>query len=168
MVKLETPKNTMLVVAVVSAIGTLLGGIGTVLLAIATISSPDPDDQDIQESIEPKLADVDDTNPSVTELRRKLTVTRSYTNDHCSGGKNMAWQVNASEGWTIDPASIEITPAHVSSKSSYNGYELTDTGFVVTGRVRNNGNCVKVLGQTISRDGRGSLAVSGTYDEIRN
>lgn len=168
MARLEISNKTMLVTAVVSAIGTLLGGVGTVLLVTATISSPDPDDQDIQESIEPNVADVDDTNPSVTELRRKLTVVRSYTNDHCSGGKNMAWQVNASEGWTIDPESIEITPAHVSSKSSYHGYELTDTGFVVTGRVRNNGNCVKVLGQTVARDGRGSLAVSGTYDEIRD
>ncbi len=94
-------------------------------------------------------------------------VERSYaigdTNRHCSGPKNRAWQVEATEGWKIDISTIKFAPTVRSSKSVYIGVtDRSENGFTIRGRIVNRGNCV--LG---FRDARGTLRVAGTYEEFR-
>lgn len=101
-----------------------------------------------------------------TETRER-TVERSFRNGHCEDPTNIRWEVRAAEGWQIDVTSLALVPA-ASSKSAYYGVSnLTEHGFTINGRVSNNGDCVRVLGKVVARDGRGNLNVSGTYNEVR-
>ena len=102
-----------------------------------------------------------------TETRER-TVERYFQNGHCENSTNIKWEVRAAEGWRIDVASLDLAPVSISSKSSYFGVsDLTEDGFAMNGRVSNNGDCVKVLGKVVARDGRGHLSVAGTYNEKR-
>ena len=97
---------------------------------------------------------------------------RSYavgdTNSHCAGPRDVSWRVEATEGWKIDIDTINFSPTTLSSKSVYKGVtDRTERGFSIKGRVVNRGNCVKLLGQLVSKDARGSLRVAGTYEEFR-
>ena len=99
---------------------------------------------------------------------RERTVERHFQNGHCENSTNIKWEVRAAEGWRIDSTSLKIDPVSISSKSSYFGVsDLTEDGFTMNGRVSNNGDCVKVLGKVVARDGRGHLTVAGTYNEKR-
>jgi len=89
-------------------------------------------------------------------------------NPHCSGGKNISWPVMAGEEWKIDPKSINVSVTTKSTKSQFVGVDSAkETGFRLVGHIINNGNCVKVLGSTISKDGRGALGVTVNYEEYR-
>ena len=102
----------------------------------------------------------------LTETRER-TVDRNFRNGHCEHTTNIRWEVRASEGWEIDVTSLALVPS-TSSKSAYYGVsDLTKHGFTINGRVSNNGDCVRVLGKVVARDGRGNLNVSGTYNEVR-
>ena len=101
------------------------------------------------------------------ETRERL-VERHFQNGHCEDSTNIKWEVRAADGWRIDITSLKLAPVSVSSKSSYFGVsDLTEDGFSMNGRVSNNGDCVKVLGKVVARDGRGHLTVAGTYNEKR-
>ena len=102
------------------------------------------------------------TGPVEPEQR---TIQYSYgeRNEHCAGARNVRWRVTAPDGWRIVRNSIQLDGA-TSSKSTYNGVaDVSDTEFFVTGLIANNGECIRLLGKTVARDGRGRLAVSGTY-----
>ena len=100
---------------------------------------------------------------------RERTVERHFQNGHCENSTNIKWEVRAAEGWRIDVTSLKLAPDSISSKSSYFGVsDLTEDGFTMNGRVSNNGDCVKVLGKVVARDGRGHLTVAGTYNEKRD
>ena len=102
-----------------------------------------------------------------TQIRER-NVERHFQNEHCGSSTNIKWEIQAAEGWQIDTTSLNLTPTSISSKSSYFGIShLTEDGFTMNGRVSNNGDCVKVLGKVIARDGRGHLTVAGTYTEVR-
>ena len=99
---------------------------------------------------------------------RELPVNFGSTNDHCAGPRDVRWHVPAKEGWKIDVTSIQVKPTVISSKSSYSGVtDATKDGFYIVGRIVNRGNCVKAFGKVVARDARGTLRVSGTYQEIR-
>ena len=56
-----------------------------------------------------------------------------------------------------------------SSKSKCNGIEnLTSKGFQYSCRITNNGDCVKVFGEVVAKDGRGSCGGSVSWAESRN
>lgn len=99
---------------------------------------------------------------------RERTVERSYQNEHCESSTNIRWEIQAAEGWQIVTSSLDFSPTSMSSKSSYSGISgLTNGGFIMSGRVSNNGECRKVLGKVIALDERGHLNVAGTYIETR-
>ena len=99
---------------------------------------------------------------------RERTVNFGHTNDHCAGPRDVRQHFPADDGWEIDVASIDVRATVISSKSSYSGViDATKEGFYVVGRIVNRGNCVKAFGQVVARDARGSLRVSGTYQETR-
>ena len=99
---------------------------------------------------------------------RERTLERHFQNGHCEDSTNIKWEVRAAEGWRIDATSLKLAPVSVGSKSSYFGVsDLTEDGFTMNGRVSNTGNCVRVLGKVVARDGRGHLTVAGTYNEKR-
>ena len=103
----------------------------------------------------------------VTQTRER-SVNYNKVNDHCAGPKDVRWSVRAQEGWEIDVTSINVRPTSISSKSSYSGVEnVTKDGFEIAGRIANNGSCIKAFGKVITKDGRGFLRVSGTYQETR-
>ena len=103
----------------------------------------------------------------------KETKERSFffgrRNSHCSRTHNVRWHVKATPGWEIDIHSIKEKVTVKSSRSNYDGIgvDKTKDGFFVTGRVINSGNCIKVFGKVVTKDGRGSLNVSGTYIETQ-
>lgn len=111
--------------------------------------------------------------PKKAQPETKIEVeTRTFAfsrrNSHCSGSHRVKWPVKATPGWEIDIHSIQDKVTVKSSRSNYDGIvEKTKDGFFVTGRVINSGNCVKVLGQVVAKDGRGSLHVKGSYKETR-
>ena len=101
-----------------------------------------------------------------TETRER-TVRRNFENPHCADPTNIRWDVRAADGWRIDVASVALVSS-TSAKSAYHGVsDLSEDGFVINGRVSNDGECVTVLDKQVARDVRGNLTVSGTYNEVR-
>lgn len=91
-----------------------------------------------------------------------------HTNPHCSGNTNLNWPVNASEGWKILEASVRTSPTSVSSGCSGPTAEsISSTGFRVTGKAVNSGNCLKVMGKVVSKDGRGWVKGHAYWSEQR-
>jgi hypothetical protein len=91
-----------------------------------------------------------------------------HTNSHCSGSTNLNWPVNASDAWKIIERSVRTSPTSVSSGCSGPTAEsISSSGFRVTGRAVNSGNCVRAFGQTISKDGRGWVKGFAYWTEHR-
>ena len=99
---------------------------------------------------------------------RKRTQKFVQGNRHCDGPRDVKWSVKADQGWEIDVESINVTPTVLSSKSIYRGVtEATSSGFNIAGQVINSGSCVKVFGNVVAKDGRGTRHVDVTYNETR-
>ena len=108
------------------------------------------------------------SNSDLQATSRELPFAFGRTNDHCSGGVNVNWRVDASEGWRIDPETIKPKVSVQSRKSSFQGiHDRSEDGFLIKGRVVNHGDCIRVFGRVVARDARGTLRVSGTYRENR-
>ena len=102
------------------------------------------------------------------EETRERHYARGETNDHCQGARTVRWRVDATDGWSIVEESINIGPTVESTESTYNGVqEVSENGFTVVGRIVNHGSCVRLFGETVARDARGTLRVTGTYTERR-
>lgn len=87
-------------------------------------------------------------------------------NQHCANPKDITWKVRAENGWKIDVTSIRIEVTVKSSRSNFTGFHnTTSSGFDLIGRLVNSGECIRVLGNTVARDGRGALGVSVRYKE---
>ncbi len=98
--------------------------------------------------------------------QRELTRSFQETNNHCANNRDVKWQVQADEGWTIDTASVATKIDSITSNSSFIGItDLSSKGFSLSGVLRNNGECIRLFEQTIAKDGRGWLGVSATYKE---
>ena len=151
------------------------------ILAVLTMihvvfDQTDTDDSSVTTMVEQSIdkSSEDQAGPPEESETRMATETKerrfsfSRRNNHCSGTHNVRWPVKATPGWEIDIHSIKDKVTVKSSRSNYDGVvDRTKNGFVVTGRVINNGDCIRAFGQTIARDGRGSLHVEGTYIEKR-
>ena len=99
---------------------------------------------------------------------RNRTFSFERINDHCAGPDDITWHVVADDGWKIDVTSIEAEVFSRGKKSSFSGLEdVTSEGFTLKGRLANHGSCIKLFGQIVARDGRGSLRVDGSYTERR-
>lgn len=165
---------------VISEVGSLHDTVATIeirlvelLEGVAKSSTQLADPADTEEPAEEPAEPVETAEPAeepaepIVETRERQ-YTRGETNDHCQGPRTVRWPVDAAEGWSIDVTSVNVRPTVVSSRSTYNGIEdLTEDGFTIVGRIVNRGNCVRVFGETIARDGRGTLRVAGTYQERR-
>ena len=128
------------------------------------------DAQSIAELLsQPRVNQFFDVSPDVApdEEIRTRNYERGETNDHCAGSRNVVWYREAEEGWQI--VAVDISPVTVSSKSTYDGVEIDPDrgGFTVRGHIANNGSCVRLFGETVARDGRGTVWVAGTYQERR-
>ena len=100
---------------------------------------------------------------------RSRTFQFRHQNNHCQGPHRVEWRISADSGWEIEPNSVDVRVTEKSSKSSYSGVkDSTSQGFTIVGNIVNNGQCVRVLGKTIARDGRGALGVRGTYVERKD
>ncbi len=92
-----------------------------------------------------------------------------HHNDHCQGRQSHNWNVNATSGWSIDPESVRTSVAFSGSDSRFHGvFEKSAAGFQLRGETINHGQCVRVLGQTISKDARGALGVDVWWTEYRD
>ncbi|MDE2711213.1 MAG: hypothetical protein F4Z74_09420 [Acidobacteria bacterium] len=121
--------------------------------------------------IDSRLADFmqarDSESTTVVVETRRMRFSHGETNAHCVGARPVRWRFRPSEGWRLNPESIEIEPMVISSKSEYSGIEeASEYGFFVVGVVANSGRCVGTSGRTI-RDVRGTLRVTGTFEEER-
>lgn len=120
-------------------------------------------------------AEESEATASVTEASPAETVTRErefefgQTNDHCQSARSVTWTVPADAGWRIEANSVEVTVLSRSEKSSYEGetIEPDGSGFSISGRIVNRGNCVRVFGNVVARDARGTLRVRARYRETR-
>ena len=89
-------------------------------------------------------------------------------NDHCSKSNKLSWRVAATEGWEIDVSSISPHVDTQSSNSHFIGISsVSPQGFSLDALIRNNGECIKAFGSTISKDARGSIGVTVKYVEYR-
>ena len=116
---------------------------------------------------EPVTEPVTEPEPAI-ETTRVRRFDRGTVNEHCQPPRDVRWTISAEEGWEIVVGTVEVDVTSVSSRSSYGSVENeTSRSFDVVGRIVNNGECIEVLGNTVARDGRGSLSVTGSYTERR-
>ena len=87
-----------------------------------------------------------------TTLERQFrTEGFRHRNGHCTGPAHPLFPFNASDGWTIDRTSVDVSCSQ-SSRSTCNGLrDVTESSFKYSCTVANNGRCTP-----FSRDGRGS------------
>ena len=108
-----------------------------------------------------------------TKETKKETKSRSEnfsdSNGHCAGGRDKIWTFNSlGAPWKIDVNSISDRSHSVSSKSKYHGKRsVSHNGFQIAARIENNGECIKVLGKVVARDGRGSVSGSVSWTEYK-
>ena len=154
------------------ALGTTPGGASSEQMSVDPATETRPGEPaDIEPGTETELPDTPtDLNvdiPASPETRPR-TFSAGDTNEHCRGPRDVAWRVNAEPGWEIDVNSIQASAPVVSSSSVYSGVtESSATHFVITGRLVNNGECIRAFGSTIARDGRGTLRVHAENTEVR-
>lgn len=104
------------------------------------------------------------TRKEVAPLIESHSETLEGRNGHCEGNKNVSLRITAPADSVILRDTVQ-TIVHVrSSQSSFGGVtDLSESGFIVRGVVRNNGDCIRALGKVVSRDGRGTLVVQAKY-----
>ncbi len=155
--------STMCILAVLTMVRILFDQTGTDDSTVTTTVEQSTN-QPSEEQMEPP----EETEPQMAKETKERTFSFSRRNRHCSGSHSVRWPVSATPGWEIDIHSIKDNVTVKSSRSNYDGVvDKTKDGFFIVGRVINSGNCVKAFGQTIAKDGRGSLHVEGTYIETR-
>lgn len=101
------------------------------------------------------------------ETRSRSEVRRS-DNQHCQGTKDYNWTINADvgDGWSI--AEKPTTRLESDSDASDEGVQSwTPTSFIFKGKAKNNGQCVKFLGEVVARDGRGHVQIRANWIERR-
>lgn len=138
--------------------------LGTCILFVLLFFQPAGEPIEYEQELSGNFASIGDAET----MSRRRTFELGRTNDHCSGPANVTWKVKASDGWSIDIQSIKIIDRHVSQKSSGGTVsERDEDEFVITGRVVNNGECIRAFGKTIAKDGRGTIQVKGNYLEVQ-
>ena len=106
--------------------------------------------------------------PQFIMQRKQQVRTFSQRNNHCEKSRPFYEKVRPSEGWKIDTNTITTNLNSLSSQSQFIGIENpTETGFDVRAELRNNGDCIKVFGNAVSKDGRGFVNVTVKFVEFR-
>jgi hypothetical protein len=94
--------------------------------------------------------------------------TTGYRNGHCEGSKDKVWTYNAGTGWRIDEPSVVVVRRAVSKQSTpATARSISETGFQVYARVRNNGHCTRVFGKIVAKDARGTSNFAASWTEYR-
>lgn len=107
---------------------------------------------------------------AVTEAEQEITQEkveeRRADNEHCQGTRRYAWTLNATPGWAIvsQPAVDKLSDGDATNEG-VQGW--TASSFTITGKAKNSGECVKVLGQTVAYDGRGHVMLRSRWTESR-
>ncbi|MCY1649165.1 hypothetical protein OVA11_19510 [Caulobacter sp. SL161] len=79
------------------------------------------------------------------------------SNEHCQGERvHGPFRFSATPGWSVDPASIREGTVHGTNRqASIEGpHEVAFSGFYYNAKLKNGGECVKVLGKIVSYDAR--------------
>jgi len=106
--------------------------------------------------------------PQYTVERKSLVKTFSERNNHCEREQMFVSGVTPSKGWELDDNSIKVNLNSISSNSKLLGIQNANkNGFEIRAVLLNNGECLKVLGSTLVKDGRGFINVTVKYDETR-
>lgn len=103
---------------------------------------------------------VSDFETVISEQKKSF----SFRNKHCGGSFVKTFSISSVEG-EIDGSSIDLKCSSSSRSSCLKPKNVTDTGFQVQCKIRNNGDCIKVFGSTVSRDGRGSCQGTVSWNE---
>lgn len=103
---------------------------------------------------------------TVVEQRERSEFRRN-DNKHCQGTQTYAWTINSTEGWRIvaEPTTVRESDSDATDEGVQ---EWSPTGFRFQGKAKNSGSCVKVLGQTIAKDGRGHVQIRARWIEARD
>ena len=161
---------TMCILIIFTMVHVVFDQAGSETLSVPPIAEQTPAQPSEEETAPPATpAPVEeDTEPQMVMETQDRTFKFGTRNRHCRGPQNVRWGVSATPGWKIDEHSITVRPTVQSSRSSLDGVtDPSPEGFYIKGRVVNSGKCIKAFGQTIAKDGRGSLHVAGTYKETR-
>lgn len=112
------------------------------------------------------VVDVFSVNSITTSEINNRSEGFDWMNPHCHGPKEACESFNQTNAqWKIIPGSININ-CHNSSKSSCLGVRAkTESGFQVCGHIANSGECVKVFGKIVAKDGRGHVWGSVSWQE---
>lgn len=102
-------------------------------------------------------------------LKQRIVNARNesfdFRNQHCQEPREISQPIQATQGWKIDPGSIEDNHGK-SSMASYTGItDLSETSFKIRARVANNGTCIPLLGIV---DGRGSVWGKVSWKEYKD
>lgn len=94
----------------------------------------------------------------------------NYTNAHCTGTREYVDTITPSSGYSIVESSVTVGEPGLSVASSCTGptpRNVTSSGFQVYGRAVNSGDCIRVLGKTIAKDGRGWVKGTVYWQETK-
>ncbi|TXH66553.1 MAG: hypothetical protein E6Q88_11745 [Lysobacteraceae bacterium] len=90
--------------------------------------------------------------------------TRRADNQHCWGTRTYAWDVNARSGWQIkDKPHTRLIGDTTATDEGVQAW--SQTGFRFMGKAKNNGECIRVFGKVIARDGRGHVEIEARWVE---
>ena len=110
--------------------------------------------------------------PSVTQNisnvnRHPRSKEFRFWNNHCAGSRVKLFEFNAAANRKIDPNSIEVEICRTSGSSRCNGLgSVSDRSFSYSCRIENRGICVRVLGEIVAKDARGSCGGTATWEEL--
>jgi hypothetical protein len=120
-------------------------------------------------SAEPAAAIVFETETVVDSQNEKKEKSFYHRNQHCKRTSVQKWEIKAPEGSLIDTDSVSLSNKKASSKSVLPKIvSISESKIVVQAIAINNGSCVKIFGDVVSRDGRGSVGVKVNYELIKN
>lgn len=109
-----------------------------------------------------------DTNGVVGNIeRRNKFFLINERNTSCQRPQKLLLTVRADDEWKIDVKSIK-PKVTVSALSNFTGIkQKSPEGFVVTGKVINSGRCLRIFGQRMHKDIRGTIQGRIEYEEYR-
>jgi hypothetical protein len=96
------------------------------------------------------------TYTTTSSQHRDRSAEWGATNPHCVGRRNYIHNFGPSgTGWKIDVSSISTAETCGRGNQGHAVRNANEAGFQVESWTSNSGNCVRVAGQTVSRDARG-------------
>jgi len=120
-------------------------------------------------SAEPAASIVFETKTVVDSQSEEKEKSFYHRNKHCQRSSVQTWEIKAPEGSLINTDSVSLSNKKASSKSVLPKIlSISEAKIVVQAKAINNGSCVEIFGDVVSRDGRGSVGVKVSYELIKN